>query len=72
MTEIIKTIIKFSQIISDANLGVVFLYESCLPEYVRQVLGGHEASLEVLMENMVAVMFLSPEIVTEVYSHIFN
>ena len=51
-------------------LGIVFLDESRLPESVCQLLRSHEARLEVGVEDMIAVMFLPPEVITKVHRHL--
>ena len=51
-------------------LRIIFLYERRLPESVCQLLRSHEARLEVGVEDMIAVMFFPPEVITKVHCHL--
>ena len=53
------------------HLVGVFLDKGSLPDDVREVLGGHEARLEVAVQDVEALMLLSPEIVTEINCHFY-
>lgn len=51
------------------HLGAIFLDEGGLPDDVREVLGGHEARLEVAVQDMEPLMLLPPEVITEINCH---
>ena len=53
------------------HLVGVFLDKGGLSNDVREVLGGHEARLEVAVQDVEALMLLSPEIVTEINRHFY-
>ena len=53
-------------------LGVLLLHESSLPDHIRQVLGGQEPGVEVVVENLEPIVFLAPEIITEIHRHLFR
>ena len=53
------------------HLVGVFLDKGGLSYNVREVLGGHEARLEVAVQDVEALMLLSPEIVTEINRHFY-
>lgn len=47
----------------------VFLDEGGLADNVREILGSHEARLEVAVQDVEPVMLLPPEVVTEINCH---
>ena len=53
------------------HLVGVLLDKGGLSYNVREVLGGHEARLEVAVQDVEALMLLSPEIVTEINRHFY-
>ena len=54
-----------------AHLVSVFLDKGGLSDDVREVLGGHETRLKVAVQDVEALMLLSPEIVTEINRHFY-
>ena len=53
----------------NSHLVAIFLDEGGLPDNVREILGSHEARLEVAVQDVEPLMLLPPEVITEINRH---